>query len=172
MRMHDSSFVRGLGDVSTVAAKAIILLPLSSLFIWWAYSMRLNVAGRAYSFHQAVILTVAMSAITTGLTAIVWIVSLFFHKRRPWLRLALKTTSETAVILILFVVVVSAWRQSWTPAKGLSDEAAFMPVVGHVNAAFFSDYLWLEYLVVVIPLVSITSGLLTSGFDFFQRHRR
>jgi len=50
----------------------------------------------------------------------------------------------------------------------MSDSAAFMPFVGHINAAFFSDFLWLEYIVAVIPFVSLLSGVLTPG-DFLQR---
>jgi len=59
-------------------------------------------------------------------------------------------------------------RQHWTAEKGMSDSAAFMPFVGHINAAFFSDFLWLEYIVAVIPFVSLLSGVLTPG-DFLQR---
>jgi hypothetical protein len=35
--------------------------------------------------------------------------------------------------------VVFIWRQHWTPAEGMTEEAAFMPFVGHVNAAFFAE---------------------------------
>jgi hypothetical protein len=168
MRSHDSSVQRGWGRLFAIIAKAAILLPLGSLCIWWAYSMNQSVAGGAHNFRQALLLTIEMSGITTALTALVWIVSPYLHKQQTWIGLAIKTTVETGLILILYTAAVFAWRQNWTPAKGLTEDAAFMPVLGHVNAEFFSDFLWLEYLVAVIPLVSILSGVLSSCSIFFK----
>jgi hypothetical protein len=88
---------------------------------------------------------------------------------RSQLSAEVKTVLETGVVLALYTVAVIAWREHWTPEKGMSESAAFMPFVGHINAAFFSDFLWLEYLVAVVPFVSVLSGVLTSAFDFLQR---
>lgn len=172
MRNSDASVHPGLGSFVTILTKAVVLLPLGSLCIWWAYSMNRAVGGGAYTLRQAVLLTVAMAGVTTVLAAVVWIVSPFFHKRQTWLGLAFKTAVETGVILCLYTGAVVAWRQNWTPAKGLTEEAAFMPVIGHLNATFFSDFLWLEYLIVVVPLVSILSGVLMSLFDVLQSQRQ
>ena len=51
----------------------------------------------------------------------------------------------------------------------MSDSAAFLPFVGHINAAFFSDFLWLEYLVAVVPLMSLLSGILTVATSKFDK---
>jgi hypothetical protein len=172
MRHQDSSSDRGLHALATVIVKAAVLLPLGFVCIWWAYSMNRAVGGGAHSLRQAMLLTVAMSGVTTALAAVVWITSPFLHKSQTWLGLAFKTAFETGLILCLYTAVVFACRQSWTPAKGLTEEAAFMPVLGHVNAAFFSDFLWLEYLFAVVPVVSILSGALTSVFDVLQKQRQ
>ncbi len=168
MRNRDVSFHRGLGALVAVITKAVVLLPLGSVCIWWAYSMNRAVGGGAYTLRQAILLTVAMSGLTTTLAAVVWIVSPFLHKRQTWLGLAFKTSLETGAILCLYTAVVFEWRQNWTPAKGFTEEAAFMPVLGHLNATFFSDFLWLEYLIAVVPFVSILSGVLMSLFDSLQ----
>ena len=34
----------------------------------------------------------------------------------------------------------------------------FMPIVGHVNGQFLSEYLWLIFLIQVIPFVGLISG--------------
>lgn len=172
MRNADTSARRSFGAFLAVITKAVVLLPLGSACIWWAYSMNRAVGGGAYTLHQAVLLTVAMSAVTTVLAAVVWVLSPFVHKRQTWLQLAFKTAVETGAILCFYVAVVLAWRQNWAPSKGLTDEAAFIPVIGHLNAIFFSEFLWMEYLIAVVPLVSILSGILMPLSDGLQSRRQ
>ena len=124
MRYQGSSVQRGLGRLFTVLAKAAIILPLGSFCIWWGYSMSRAVGGGVHNFRQAVLLTVAMSGVTTTLAAVVWTISPFLHKRQTWIGLAIKTTVETGLILIIYTAVVFVWRQNWTPTQGLSEEAA------------------------------------------------
>jgi hypothetical protein len=107
--------------------------------------------------------------LTTCLTAVVWIASSYIHKRVTWLSLGIKTALETGGVLILYTAAVLAWRNNWTHEKGMSDSAAFLPFVGHINAAFFSDFLWLEYLVAVVPLMSLLSGILTVATSKFDK---
>lgn len=149
--------------------KAAIFLPCCSICLWWAYSMGAQVQDGVYTYGEAVRLAIQMSLLTTGLTATVWIVSPYAHKQVTRISLAVKTVLETGVVLALYTAAVIAWRQHWTPERGMSDSAAFMPFVGHINATFFSDFLWLEYLVAVVPFVSLLSGVLTPAFDFLQR---
>jgi hypothetical protein len=47
-------------------------------------------------------------------------------------------------------------------------ESAFMPFVGHVNAVFFAEMGWVNFSIVVIPAMSVLSGLLASTLDFLQ----
>ncbi len=117
--------------------------------------MGAQVQGGFYTYRGAVILTVEMSLLTTGLTAIVWIVSPYLHQHSTWISLTIKTALETGLVLTLYAAAVFAWRQQWTLEKGMSESAAFMPFVGQVNAAFFAEFLWLEYLVAVVPFASL-----------------
>ena len=149
-------------------AKAIVFLTCCSMYLWWAYSMRKQAEGGYRTLSQAIHLTIEMSVLTTVLAAITWFVSRRIHRRATWIGLAIKTALETAVVLTLYTALVIFWREQWTPEKGLSDSAAFMPVVGHINAEFFADFGWLTYLVVVVPFVSLLSGVLTSLFNFLQ----
>ena len=118
-----------------------------------------------YTYRQTISLAFQMATLTTCLVLLVWLMSSAIHTNGTWLSLGIKTALETALVLSIYIAAVVIWRNSWTPEKGFTDEAAFMPIVGHVNAAFFSDFGWLNYLVVVVPIVSILSGALTSTFD-------
>jgi len=131
--------------------------------------MGAQVRGGVYTQSEAVRLAIQMSLLTVGLTAIVWIVSPYVHKQVTWKSLAVKTVLETALVLAVYTAAVIAWRQHWSPERGMSDSAAFMPFLGHINAPFFADFLWLEYLVAVVPFVSLLSGVLMPAFDFLQR---
>ena len=151
----------------TLALKAGIFALCCSVCIWWAYSM--GAPGSFRTHHEAALLTIQMAMLTTCLTAVVWIASSYIHKRVTWLSLGIKTALETGSVLILYTAAVLAWRNNWTPEKGLSESAAFLPFVGHINAAFFSDFLWLEYLVAVVPLMSLLSGILTVATSKFDK---
>lgn len=113
-------------------------------------------------------LTFKMSFIMTAFASVIWLASPHIHNQQRWVRLAIKTALETAAILAIYGVAVVAWRQNWTPEKGLTEAAAFGPILGHVNAEFFAEYGFLEYFIFVVPLVAVISGLLSSSFDFIQ----
>lgn len=150
--------------MKALVGKTVLFLPVAFAILWWAYSMDATVHGGARTYSQAVRLTASMACLTTALALIVWVLAPSLHKRSTRISLALKSAGETMVVLGFYTVTVLVWRESWTPARGLTDDAAFMPIVGHVNATFFSEFLWLEYLVVVIPLVSLFSGILVYLF--------
>ena len=113
-----------------------------------------------------------MAVLTTCLVSIVWIVSPYIHRSQRRIGLAIKTALETWLILALYTSAVFMWRDHWNPAKGMSEETAFMPIIGHVNAAFFAEFGWLEYFIAVVPAMSVLSGILTSTMDFLQRQRQ
>ncbi len=161
-----------LSRTLVVILKAVVLLPVCSMYLWWAYSMRGQVSGGFRTFSQAVVLVIGMATITTVLTAIVWILSPRLHRELSWIGLALRTCGETAIILILYAALVFAWRETWSPARGMSESASFLPIVGHINAEFFAEAGWLEFLIVVVPFVSLFSGALTSSVDFLQEQRQ
>jgi hypothetical protein len=158
--------------VLVIVAKYMILVPCTSICIWWAYSMGKQVNDRVLSLSEARRCVIEMSILTTTLAAIVWVAHPHILKQGRWMRLAIITTLQTALVLIAYTAAVFFWRNQWTPAQGMSDSAQFMPIVGHINAEFFSDFLWLEYLVVVVPLVSLLSGALTMFFSFLQMRQQ
>jgi hypothetical protein len=152
--------------------KASIFMPCAAACLWWTYSMSAVIHGGAYAFSEALHLTIAMAGIATVLCSIVWLLSPILHKKQTWVGLALCTTLEAGVMLALYAGLVVWWRDQWTPQKGMTEAAAFMPVIGHINAVFFSDFLFLEFLIVVTPLLAVVAGILTPVFDFLQRHRQ
>jgi len=134
--------------------------------------MSSTVNGGFYSHNEALRLVTEMAVLTTCLVSIVWIVSPYIHRSQRRIGLAIKTALETWLILALYTSAVFMWRDHWNPAKGMSEEAAFMPIIGHVNAAFFAEFGWLEYFIAVVPAMSVLSGILTSTMDFLQRQRQ
>lgn len=155
-----------------IAAKAAIFIPCCAWWLWWSYSMHAVVDGGFYSHHEALRLVIEMSLLTTCFVVIVWLVSPYIHRSQSRIGLAIKTALETWLVLALYTSAVFIWRDHWTPAKGMSEGAAFMPIIGHVNAAFFAEDGWLEYFIAVIPAMSVLSGILTSSMDSLQRPRQ
>jgi hypothetical protein len=110
-----------------------------------------------------------MAAIVTCLTMVVWFLAPRIHRQLGRAVFALAVALETAAATLAYVAIVLAWRESWTPAQGLTESAAFMPILGHVNAEFFAEAGFLEFLIVVIPFVALLSGILTFGFALLER---
>ena len=155
-----------------IVAKAAIFIPCCASWLWWSYSMHATVNGGFYTRNEALWLVIAMSVITCCLVTVVWMASPYIHRSQGWIGLAIKTSLETWLILALYTSAVFMWRDQWTPAKGMTEEAAFMPVIGHVNAAFFAEFGWLEYFIAIVPAMSVLSGILTSVMDSLQRPRQ
>ena len=133
--------------------------------------MRASIEGGFYRYHEALGLVIGMALITTCLAAIVWVASPYIHPNARRIGIAIRTVLETGLLLLLYTSAVVIWRDHWTPTKGMSEEAAFMPVVGHFNAAFFAEAGWLEYLIAVVPAMSVLSGLLAFSIASCQRTR-
>jgi hypothetical protein len=134
--------------------------------------MSAGIHGGAYAYGEALHVTVAMAGITTVLCGIVWLLSPLLHKKQTLLGLALRTTLEAGLMMALYTGLVVWWRDQWTPQKGMTETTAFMPIIGHINAAFFSDFLFVEFLIVVTPLLAVLAGVLTPAFDFMRRPRQ
>jgi hypothetical protein len=114
-----------------------------------------------YPVSEAISLTIEMSALITALTVIAWLLSGRIRRNATRIGRSVIAAIGTLTILSLYTYVVETWRDHWTPEKGLTESAAFMPVLGHMNAAFFADFGWLGYLLVVVPLAALLSGSIT-----------
>jgi hypothetical protein len=59
---------------------------------------------------------------------------------------------ESAAILSVYTGALLVRREIWTQSQGVNDSAMFLPLVGPVNAVFFSESGWLTFLIFVIPV--------------------
>jgi hypothetical protein len=153
----------------TVFAKAAVLFPACSAFLWWESSMGLQGRDGWPPIPDALQLVLEMGGILTFLTVIVWLIAPRIHRRIRLSGLAIRTTLETAAILLAYVALVCVWRDTWTPARGMSESAAFMPFLGHVNAAFLAEAGPIGFVIAVVPFVAILSGILTLAAEFWRR---
>src|ERR1700693_3683783 len=128
------------------------------LVIWWRYHINLLIRVGSYQRNEALSVVGKMSLIVTILTAAVWL--FVRHRSRSGLqwRLAWNVAWKTAIVLVLYVFIVLVRRQLWTESQGVNDSAMFLPLVGHVNAYFLSEFLWLIFLLEVVPIMAFVSG--------------
>ena len=152
--------------------KAAFLLPVCSAYLWWAYSMGTQGRNGFPPKPDAVPLVLEMGCVVTALTVIVWLIGARLHRRMGLAGITIGTIFETAVILFAYTALVLAWRESWTPARGMTESAAFLPILGHLNAEFFGNEGFWEFLIVVLPFVSVVSGALTFGGELIQRRHQ
>jgi hypothetical protein len=129
--------------------------------IWIGYSMSAVVAGGYYSAPEARYLVFQISIITATLLTLGAVPVAWKQNFKSRLRVFGRTVLFTAIPLFVYASVVVCWRQCWTPAKGMNEFAQFGPVVGHVNAAFFSEFHFLSYLLFVLPILSVFAGTLS-----------
>jgi hypothetical protein len=155
--------------VLAVIVKAAVLFPACSAFLWWESSMGLQGRDGWPPIPDALQLVLEMGGILTFLTVIVWLIAPRIHRRISLSGLAIRTTLETAAILLAYVALVCVWRDTWTPARGMTESAAFMPFLGHVNAEFLAEVGPIGFAIAVVPFVAILSGVLTFGVEFLQR---
>lgn len=113
-----------------------------------------------------------MGLIVTVLVGIVWLV---VRRRvaadRTW-RLARNVAWKTALVLLAYGFIVVARRQLWRPEQGISESSQFLPLVGHVNGAFFSEFKWLSFIFVVVPTIGCLSGMLFYLYAWLLRGLR
>lgn len=116
--------------------------------------------GGSESKSQASVRVEEMGAILTLLVVAVILVNGRLKAKRSLFKSAWSVGWKVVLVLLGYGVLVESWREFWTPARGLSDTAMFLPVVGSVNARFFAEVGWLIYLFQVAPLLSIISVVL------------
>jgi hypothetical protein len=139
----------------------LVLFPISVATIWYAYDMSSVVNGGAYSLSEARTLVLQMSLITMTVLSLSAIPSMRLPQLKRRVSLFFSTAYLAAIPLFAYASWVFWWRERWTVQKGLSEFAAFGPVVGHVNAAFFAEFKFLSYVLFVLPIISIIAGLLS-----------
>ena len=141
----------------------IILLAINWFLIgsvlWWSYDMTSLVKGGFYNYDVALSLVLKMGLILTTMTAAVWVARKKCRNKTE--RQAVWTVSwQSALLGIVYVSLALMRRELWRPDQKLSDDSMFLPIVGHVNAQFFSETGWLSFLLLVVPAMGAISGLL------------
>jgi hypothetical protein len=122
------------------------------------------VKGAGYSASEARTLVWQMSLVTMILLSLSAIPSMKPLQQEGRLRILLETVFWAAIPLFAYTSWVFWWRERWTPEKGMDEYAAFGPVVGHINAAFFAEFKFLSYLLFVLPVLSIVAGILSIAY--------
>jgi hypothetical protein len=134
---------------------------LSTVVLWWAYDFSPLIRDGYYVWREAVLLVIQMGLIMSILSGAIW----FFQSRRVQCNRSLwkqgwGVFGGTALINLAYVFLVFMRRELWDPSQGINEDAMFLPLVGHVNGAFFSEFRWLSFVVFVIPMIGLISAML------------
>jgi hypothetical protein len=78
-------------------------------------------------------------------------------KATPYMAVRLKLAWKTAVVLLGYGVLIEGRRWFWTPEQG---NKAFSPIFNDANSFFFREFLWLIFILEVIPIAGCSSGIL------------
>jgi hypothetical protein len=158
-------------DTAFACSKLLVYWITGCLLLWFFYGMSIQVANENRTKLLAVELVMGMSLVITVLTACAWLFCPRALKGSEtfWLQF-IKAFLVTAAVLTAYLTVVLIRRNLWTQEQGISVYVQFLPVVGRINAEFFSEFNWLTFLSEVIPTMSLFSALLLN--INFQRKPR
>jgi hypothetical protein len=133
---------------------------ISAVVLWWAYAISSVIRGGAYGRNDALRYVLEMGLIMTVLTAIAWVAAK--KHQRGWKPDSLfwDVVWKTAAVQTAYMLVVVVRRELWTPKQGMSDGSMFLPIVGNVNAEFFSEFGWISFLLQVVPIAALVSAVL------------
>jgi hypothetical protein len=156
--------------------KAVIFIGLQLLYwcvavavLWWAYDMSPLVRGGFYNYSRALQLVMGMGLVLTIPTCVIWLLRTRRHQASALWKDSWSVTWQTFVCMCAYLAIVLIRRQLWRPGQGINDNEMFLPLVGHLNAAFMSGAGWLSFLLQVIPLTCLVSGLLFCAQRYMDR---
>jgi hypothetical protein len=132
---------------------------LASLLLWWSYDITPLIRGGHYRVNRAMLLVAEMGLIVTALTAGAWLLVRRRRARGTAWRLVWSACWLTWVFLLAYAGVVLARLELGHDNVPLPD-SAFLPFLGHVNSHFFSEAGWIVFVIYVIPVMGLVSGLL------------
>lgn len=150
-----------MANIAIMFSKMFAYWIAGCVLLWVAYGMSIQVDNANRTKLLALELVMGMSLIISVLTVGAWLFYLRISKESKtlWMRNA-KVFLCTAVILTAYLTIVLVRRNLWTQKQGMSVYAQFLPVVGRINAEFFSEFNWLTYLTEIIPVMSLFSAVL------------
>src|SRR5580658_2692535 len=155
------------GDMRLVLSRSmqwIASLPiywlLASGALWWFYDIGPLIQGGYFSRGQAALRVIEMGLIVTILTITAWIWAVRIGGKKTLLGVWWSAAWRTFLILLFYLLAVLVRREMWTQSQGINDDAMFLPLIGHINAVFFSELRWLSFLIEIIPCMGVLSGVL------------
>jgi hypothetical protein len=116
-----------------------VIWVFSCLLLWWAYDISPHLTGGFGIRSQALIAVAKMAFILALLVAASRLIEGEPKPGRRTVQTAWSLCWKGALILVGYGLVVMLHREFWKPSKGLNDGAMFLPVVGSINAPFFSE---------------------------------
>jgi len=128
--------------------------------LWWFYDIGPLIRDGVFNLGEATSRVIKMGLIVTILTTAAWLWMIRVEQKEKLLRLWWSATWRTLLLLFLYFLAVMFRREMWTQSQGINEDAMFLPIVGHINGFFFSEFRWLGFLIQVIPLMGILSGIL------------
>ena len=158
---------RRFGALALVALSISLAMnwAMSCLVLWFAYDMKYQISQGYYPREEVVTSMWKMALIITILTCVVWFLADRQKTKRWGWRRGWNVTWKTCIALTLYVAIVLIRRNLWDQSQGVNDDAMFLPIVGRTNGQFLSEFLWITFLIQVIPFVGLISGGL-----YLRRH--
>jgi len=156
--------VRGhVKTIRRIAARLIVWVIywfLSAVVLWWAYDTNALIRGGFYQRNEAIVFVSKLALIIAVLALPIWMVRDRRLTRDSAWRPGWRVAWRTALVLVGYAALVVGRRQLWASDQGVSDYVMFLPIIGHVNGRFFSEFLWLVFVFQVIPITALASGAL------------
>jgi hypothetical protein len=134
--------------------------------IWWVYSTNTQIEGGRWTKQEAIFWTFQMAIVSAMLASIALLLSSYLFSPLKTMQGLLADFFMVGVTLAGYTGVNVWWRNSW---NGDLSKPAFLPLWNDVNAHFFYEWNWLNYLLFLSPLVAIFSAFLS---HFLFRNRR
>jgi hypothetical protein len=157
--LEGTGMVRWSRLVSAVGFGALLWV-VSCLLLWWLYDLSPAVTHGSEPKRTALIRVAEMGCIIVALAVSARLLRRASNEQRSAVKAGWSLSWKAALLLFGYGLLVVVWRQSWTPSRGTSDDAMFLPVLGGVNAAFFSEVGWIIYFVELVPILTVVAGLL------------
>jgi hypothetical protein len=128
---------------------------LAGVVLWWAYDFGPGLTG--ISHGHALVLVTKMGLVITVLTVSVWVLADQKWGASSGWRSFMRVAWATAIVLLSFALIVICRRILWRPEQG---DKAFFPILDTIISEFFKEFLWLNYVLEVVPVMCCISGAL------------
>ena len=154
-------------NLATFSVSLVLLWAIGAAVLWWAYSMSAFIKGGAYDKVSATRWVAEFSCILSAIVAAVWLINRSRTLPLQLNRVIWRVLWQTAILLFLYAAVIVIRRQTWS--GDVNDWAMFF---GNLNAQFFSEDGPFSFVLLVLPVISLTSAGLFSLQVLIERAAR